>query len=60
MYRIERNQKSKYRLLTGTFTSGQRDDYLQLGSVTVKSEVEEVDITKYDPDLEGEYNIEYL
>lgn len=53
---VEENKKYKYRLLSGTFTSGQREDYLQLGSFTVKSEIEEVDISKYDQDLEGELN----
>ncbi|CCH44707.1 putative WD repeat-containing protein [Wickerhamomyces ciferrii] len=56
----EKNKRHKYRLLTGTFTSGQKEEYLQLGSVSVKSEVEEVDISKYDPDLEGDFDQKIL
>ncbi|KAH3678281.1 hypothetical protein WICMUC_001605 [Wickerhamomyces mucosus] len=52
---INRNKRPIYRLLTGTYTSGQMDEYVQLGNFTVKDDIELVDLNKYDHDSQ-EFN----
>lgn len=46
------NEKQKFRLLTGSFTSGQSDEFLTLSSFSKDSDIELAKLSNYDVELE--------